>query len=1084
MLRYRLRTYAPNGALSGALPSPMGISLGVPLNDMPALQLDYHPRSTGASILANPCEVAVEFLDPSTGDYAEPPGCRFLNLRVSGDRLQTAAAAQYTMPSYGWQLRKVRNINTAAFDEEGRRSFLAASPGEILATLINEAKGRGNIPQLLIDFDGNEDSDGQEWDNALTISLDAGQDVWSILDAFTRQGMCDWRMNGRTLQVYNPDSFLDRDLTNDPAVILRPYRDHIAEPNDSTYEELASKILIHGDESAFLEVSNPSAMTPWGEWEEYHMQAGVEDTGTMTLLAQRILEGRAQARIQMTRQVIVTDGSPLPFFSYRPGDHILSTDEEGNQNTSLRIHQITVSTGDQNTAEVHLTLNDRFMEREVRNQRALNSLTGFGGPGGTGGSGGTPTPPPTEDTRQPAAPQGLVLLSSTYIDEEGFPVGQVTATWAPVTESTGGAPMAVDRYEVQARIQSVPDIYNTRTFVAHPQVTAFVSPLDVEQTYSFRVRAVGQNGRSGPWSASQVVLVQRDLDPPPAPSVPILSSRLGTIRVEWDGLDADGLSMPVDFNHIQVEMADNGTGPWQNVGDIFTGGSAVIVTDLPYGGEFWFRFLAMDSSRNQSDPSDSDSIEVVRVEGPDIEANSITANHIEAGSITAEKIAAYAITADRLAVGEARNLITDSTFVDAELSAHRADVATGPPNTASTVDWAYLPDDGIFEAQLNATTLPAVAARLPLFNNLVINPNLAAGSTLPSTQYAAHVDTDFGNLTGRFQINIFLSSGTWTPGANVTASLVTRYYDRNGNSISAAIIAGTGTYTEPTGGFITQQSGGGSVIPPNAVACIPYIQLQFNGHEDTNVVVQVAVPFAAQASNTVMIQNGAITAAKVVANAINADHIQANALTVKHTVTGSFFQTATGGQRITMGPQNNFIANTPAVRFWASNDTNTSTVMWNVDDAGTGGWTPGSFVTAGPEVTRNSTGRVDMNFLIGGGLRLSTSFVNMSNRHAGINNAVNSSELALLGSFPRGDELGHNYTIFRVLVTSFQIGSLTWALDNGWVYRAAINPYTASGTAAPRYGSQRARSSSGFSWIVNDTVGTVELLTWRGAWAL
>lgn len=1092
-LSIRYRVYEPNGSLRGSLPFPSSQEFAAPLNDMPSLRLDYSQALPGIEYLYSPCEVAIEVRDPATGEYTEPPGLRFLNLRRAGDRLEDGGIFQFTMPSYGWQLRKVRNINFPAFDEEGRRNFNAVTPGEVLASLINEAKTRGNVPGLAIDFNGTQDSDGQSWDNVLTIAIDAGQDLWSILDAFTRQGLCDWRMNGRTLQVYNPDGFLNRNRITDPAVILRPYYDTQSEPNDITLEDLAKKALVQGDNNAFLEVTNSTAIEPWGQWEEYISQAGVSDSGTMELLARKMLEGRAAARTQLTRQIVFREGGPVPFIDYRPGDHILATDEDGNQRTDLRVTQITIASMGEDELQGAVTLNDRFMERDMRNQRAINSLTNNGGPGSGGGSGGTPQPPPNEDTRVPAAPQGLVVGSSTYIDATGQPVGQATATWTPVTTSTGGSAMDVDRYEVQSRLQTLPEGYETRTTVNHPQSTAFVSPLDVGATYLFRVRAIGANGRGGPFSTTVAVLIAADGDPTDPPSAPILSSRLGTIRVTWDGQDENGNSMPVDFSHVQVEMSDNGAGPWVEVGRIFMGGDAVIVTPDDPDAEYFFRLLSVDTSANISDPSEVASTFVNRISGPDIEANSITANEIAAGTITAEEIAAYSIRADRLAIGEARNLFADPNFTDTELSEWRAEVSNFP-NSSTETEWTW--NGTAMQVVLTSNLFLNNTTRFVPINSRYLDPNIASATPIDDINLAMPVDQQFGNVIGRYQINVSLSGGSWPTGATIGTNMVIRYYDRAGQPIGFSTVVPTATYSAPTGGFVTLQSAAGSPVPAGAVVCIPFIVVSFGDIDSgTNIVVQVASLFAAQANQEVMIENGSISANKIQANAITTTQLQADAITAKHTITGAVFQTSASGLRVYISPNANFL-NQPGVFAVSGGGGARDMGFFMTDASGVVEWNPYTGLITGPEATRNGANRADLMLEVGGSFRLHKEIQSSSTggtarrftQLTGIQGADTTNELRLMGTLPRNAELGLGAgEVFRGISMGFGSGSWTWSQteinNNTVIYRPLGQPRVSAasgGAGNPGYTSTYSITLTGFSFTSSGPVNRVDWLFFRG----
>jgi hypothetical protein len=248
-LRWRVRVYGPDGVLRGQLPVPLSWQMAMPFNDLSSMTLEYANLAAGHDLLDAPCEVVLELSDENAM-FTEYPNCRFLNIRQSQDLIQADITTKLTMPSYGWMLRKVRNINTATFNEEGNRVFTNVTVGSLINTFINEAHTRGNVPFLVTDFNATNDSNGAAWTNLLTIKVGAGQDLWSLLQNMVAQGQCDFRMNGRTLQLYKADTFLDRDQTQNPtAKVLHTFRDVSAAPDDRSHEDIAHTILVQGDEA-------------------------------------------------------------------------------------------------------------------------------------------------------------------------------------------------------------------------------------------------------------------------------------------------------------------------------------------------------------------------------------------------------------------------------------------------------------------------------------------------------------------------------------------------------------------------------------------------------------------------------------------------------------------------------------------------------------------------------------------------------------------------------------------------------------------------------------------------------------------
>src|SRR5690606_34476690 len=129
-----------------------------------------------------------------------------------------------------------------------------------------------------------------------------------------------------------------------------------------------------------------------------------------------------------------------------------------------------------------------------------------------------------------------------------------------------------------------------------------VDRLEPGGEWEVQVRAVSANGVGGAWHSFGSFSVDVDLEPPPAPSDPVVTSTMGTVTVTWDGKTFDDQDMPADFTHCEVEMLGV-TGPIGTL-ERSSGGNQFVVTDLEAGEEYSFRLVALDRSYNVSDPSD------------------------------------------------------------------------------------------------------------------------------------------------------------------------------------------------------------------------------------------------------------------------------------------------------------------------------------------------------------------------------------------------------------------------------------------------------------------------------------------------
>lgn len=153
-----------------------------------------------------------------------------------------------------------------------------------------------------------------------------------------------------------------------------------------------------------------------------------------------------------------------------------------------------------------------------------------------------------------------------------------------------------------------------------------------------------------------VGVVAHDGPPPGVPSAPVVTATIGGLRVVWDGTLADGSTLPADFDHIAVHVsttsgvtpsADTYAGTITKAGD----GGVLPVLPLPYEAHY-VRLTAVNTSGIPGDPSAETEATPTRVDGPDLEAGSVTAAAIQAGAVTAEKLEAVLQLVTRLVAGD------------------------------------------------------------------------------------------------------------------------------------------------------------------------------------------------------------------------------------------------------------------------------------------------------------------------------------------------------------------------------------------------------------------------------------------------
>ncbi|SDH36780.1 fibronectin type III domain-containing protein [Nonomuraea jiangxiensis] len=276
------------------------------------------------------------------------------------------------------------------------------------------------------------------------------------------------------------------------------------------------------------------------------------------------------------------------------GDFVLAPGD-GAAPQSLRIRQITLSCDADGLIGGNLILNDRFLETDIKLARQAAGI--LNGGISSGGSGSDPAP--DTDGRVPAAPTGLIVQASAYLDQHGYAQGQATVTWGAVDSDVAGVALDPDGYEVYARRNLAGELWLMVGQTASGDLQTTVSPLVVGWEYAFKVRALNA-GVKGVFSEPVVKLIPDDTTPPPVPSTPVVAARLGVIHVEWDGLGVGGVPMPIDFERVHVWMRDplDAEDLGARVGYLDTAGTEVI-PGQPYEADREIWLTSVDRSRNE-----------------------------------------------------------------------------------------------------------------------------------------------------------------------------------------------------------------------------------------------------------------------------------------------------------------------------------------------------------------------------------------------------------------------------------------------------------------------------------------------------
>ena len=615
-LHARLVAYRPFGARIGVLAEPVSFSASMLHDDDGAISIEYSMLSGDAQAfdreLTDGLEVAVEVSD-GTG-YREPDNARYVITGRSGKTDDRTKTVTYSGQSISWLLSKAENNDSthllADGDNKGKRPFYSSNPGAILKTLLDENKARGGVATgLTLGFDTAKDAGGAAWAKKYTLYYSLGTDLQTILSSLVNGGGCDWRTTGRTLKMWNADSAaLSRDLSKQ--VVLQLARDIGEAPYEESISDLASTILVEGDNNLLFRMDNPAAPTPWGKWESYSSQGGVSDKDTAQAFMQSTLDDAARVRGQYTRDLVISEVDSLPLVDYHAGDWI--TAPTVSHGEKVRVQEIDLSMRQGEGLSASIALNDIKYDASVRQAKKIKGITG--GAALAGSEGGT-TASSDRDHRVPKAPLGLIVQTDAYIGSDGYAHGLATAMWSAVTQATNDTAIEISNYAVEWRKHVDGAPWHSAGTTDKTQLG--FGGLDCGTQIEVRVRAVPTySDKLGEWSSVFVATVESDTMPCSVPSKPVLSSELGVVTVHWDGRTSTGAQMESDFDHVEVGEGVNADG-MTVLSATQSGQGDYLVTGLAAGSRHAYALRSVDHAGNRSDWSAVASVTVASAVSPE-----------------------------------------------------------------------------------------------------------------------------------------------------------------------------------------------------------------------------------------------------------------------------------------------------------------------------------------------------------------------------------------------------------------------------------------------------------------------------------
>jgi hypothetical protein len=443
---------------------------------------------------------------------------------------------------------------------ESKETFFdGENPGTILATIFDRIQDRH--PLLLAgmtrDFTTEYDSNGNLWEEVLgtmkytpdTTLLEVAQDLVSL-------ATCEFEVTAnRVFRAFNFDS-RGTDHTLDTAPMRFQHGSNLREASrreSSRVGEAATAVLGKGSEGAYAWATDATAQAQRGRRVE-----SPQDVGRLTSTA-AVLAG-AEARLfalktgvqERSHSIAFTPGAPIPMADFDIGDYAMSVAGD-NVFERMRIQQWKL-VFEPNTVTGDVVMNDLVQDWENLTESRLNAIMR-----GSTVVGTSPSPPQVDDGKSPNAPSGLVATSQAYFNQSGTTQAAVTASWTAVTTNADfTATDDIASYIPQFRYgvsSGLPTGWNTLPSINHPTSTVDFGGVQPGVSVDMRVAAVDRYSNVGAWSSTYSFTSAADAIAPPVPSVPVVESYLGILRVKWDGRGSFGENMPADFDHVEIHLS-------------------------------------------------------------------------------------------------------------------------------------------------------------------------------------------------------------------------------------------------------------------------------------------------------------------------------------------------------------------------------------------------------------------------------------------------------------------------------------------------------------------------------------------------
>ena len=394
----RLAVYdIKTGKLRGVVDDPLEFTFHASRGAVPTLEVKWTYAKESHRLLGQPCYVALQYrvsyhkdgvLD-TTGAvvWHEYRDSRFYLQETSWDRTDPTMSRTSTFAGVMKLLDGSRVWNGSSDtapssddkkpeDDGTKRRFNNRTAGDIVHTLFNEAKKRGEVPALKLGFTPDVDSFGNKWDEKITREYEKSTDLMTLVYDLYKSGIADVWTDHEYVHMSNVGSW-EHYYNND---FYRTYiRDGMVPnaPQKTSWVGNYDRVLVQGEKGLYLEKASGEIKNPYGSRSNVVAVGGLRDLMTADIVAIKELEVGDHTATTWTREYTYVDDGltpELPLRNFTHGDIIFMDTEHGTKE-KVRVQDFSLRFNNNGTYGITVTAGDLRDEWLVELAESVNGLT-------------------------------------------------------------------------------------------------------------------------------------------------------------------------------------------------------------------------------------------------------------------------------------------------------------------------------------------------------------------------------------------------------------------------------------------------------------------------------------------------------------------------------------------------------------------------------------------------------------------------------------------------------------------------------------------------------------------------------------